>query len=495
MKKIIEGFICVSLAAVLAWIVWQKLPVIYSNAGYARYREGDFIAAAGHFEKALALAPADLKSRSWLAASYEKLGRPRDAEAQYREAVARDRHSAEDHRALVRMLLERKAFEEALTAAEGAAGANPSAPWAGELRSYAAGQYAAFLVNASFEAFAAGERPEAYRRARALLALDPGHTGHYILATFYVKDGKYTEACRELEEVARRAPDFAPALKLLGSLYFDQGLFDDAERAYRQALKTDQGDAVVYNDLGIICMNRERYEDALLLLRKAVALKPENANMRYNLASVYRDNGNGSEAEAEYERVIELVPAYRNVHNELGALYEKRGRVEDAAREYGLEEANSRSRLADDPDDPVALNDLAQALAGSGKLDEARASVQRAIALVPAYRQAYLNLAAIEEKAGQLEEAGRALKTAQSLRKAEFIDKAQRRIERIRQAEEQQSRMKSNAGSVRVVLKNGRFLEGRLKAQDAEGVEIEPAITGQGAVRISRESIERIDGL
>ena len=48
-----------------------------------------------------------------------------------------------------------------------------------------------------------------------------------------------------------------------------------------------------------------------------------------------------------------------------------------------------------EPDNPVAWNNLGVALAGSGRLEEARQAYERAIALRGEYPKAYENLSAV----------------------------------------------------------------------------------------------------
>ena len=74
-------------------------------------------------------------------------------------------------------------------------------------------------------------------------------------------------------------------------------------------------------------------------------------------------------------------------------------------RDYAASEQSNRRALARDPDRAFAWNGLALALARQGRLDEARAAVERAIALAPRWFEPYHDFAVVLAEAGRKDEA------------------------------------------------------------------------------------------
>ena len=74
-------------------------------------------------------------------------------------------------------------------------------------------------------------------------------------------------------------------------------------------------------------------------------------------------------------------------------------------RDYEAAEGYNRRALAQKPDHAFAHNGLGLSLARQGKLDEGRAAIERAIALLPGWFEPYHDLAVILAEAGQREEA------------------------------------------------------------------------------------------
>ncbi|MGE5308584.1 MAG: tetratricopeptide repeat protein, partial [Deltaproteobacteria bacterium] len=317
MKETIERIFCLVLIIVLGFLAWKKLPIFFSNKGYESYQKAQYKQAADLFERALKLDPGDLKSMSWLGSTYEKMGRADKAEEQYVKVLSIDRRRPEEHLSYIRLLLERKAYDQAIAAADAAVSANPGDQNLSDARREAASQYNAVLINRAVDTFSLGRHEEAYRLLRRSQELEENYPMRdYVLGVFYMKDSRYQDACASLEKVLAKVPSFAPASKLLGSLYMDRGMFREAEEAYKKALDSDASDPLVYNDLGILYMKQERYAEALPMVQKAVELMPGDTDTLYNLASVCRDNRAFDKAEAEYRRLLTLDPGYPNVHND-----------------------------------------------------------------------------------------------------------------------------------------------------------------------------------
>jgi tetratricopeptide (TPR) repeat protein len=102
---------------------------------------------------------------------------------------------------------------------------------------------------------------------------------------------------------------------------------------------------------------------------------PLDAAEHNDLGVAYETKGELDHAASEYHAALRLDPHYSRARVNLGNVEAARGRWKQAERCY-------RAALAETPDDPDALNNLAEALLHQRKqLDEARAHAERAVAI------------------------------------------------------------------------------------------------------------------
>ena len=99
------------------------------------------------------------------------------------------------------------------------------------------------------------------------------------------KEGKMEEATRAFEQAARRgAPD---SHLLLGIVYKENGNYDAAEREYRAAEKENGSNGQVMLELGKLSLTRGQFEEARARLAKAVTLLPDFSSAHYQLGLAY----------------------------------------------------------------------------------------------------------------------------------------------------------------------------------------------------------------
>ena len=144
--------------------------------------------------------------------------------------------------------------------------------------------------------------------------------------------------------------------------------------------------------------------------RQAIAADPGYAAAHYNLSLVLRSSGRIEEADASFWRAVELGVRERELAVVRLALdYQQRGEGAKARAVF----AEGRRRFPDSA--PIWLNSGVY-LGEQGDLAEARACLERAVALAPANPAAHTNLAAACLALGDREGARRALAEAVRLR-------------------------------------------------------------------------------
>lgn len=208
--------------------------------------------------------------------------------------------------------------------------------------------------------------------ARALLArLPAGWEWQLEAAEVELETGAPADARRRAEAVLARAPNQAAALLLLGRALRAQGDSEGAEAALRRAKDSDSTGAAL-NELGSLLAEAGRRDEAASRFRDAIGRAPQAAEPRRNLALLVGD----PEAERLLREALALRPAYPEARIDLAKLLARSGRSVEAAEQV-------RRALAQKPDDPEALFVSARVWELLGRPAEARAAYRRFLERAP----------------------------------------------------------------------------------------------------------------
>jgi tetratricopeptide (TPR) repeat protein len=216
----------------------------------------------------------------------------------------------------------------------------------------------------------------------------------------------------ELAEVLKVYPENKDAKYLLAMLDFSEKRFKEAEEGFRALWEANPPDQRGLFGLVEVQMAQSRPADARQILDKALASKPSNAAaIRMAIANVGVRSRQYDEAIGIYKDLVKEMPKSQEMWHRLGETYRRAGRFEEAyqAFETGknidpqkvrmwldlaivLENMNKKDQLRPiyeqilklEPDNPVALNNLAYMLADSGiELNQALSYAQRAKQKMP----------------------------------------------------------------------------------------------------------------
>ncbi len=118
---------------------------------------------------------------------------------------------------------------------------------------------------------------EEYQAARLsfseALSLRPKPQTYFGLANACAHLGLIEEQQQALEEVVRRQPSFAPALRNLGVLYAQQGAYEKAEQTLLRAQRAEPDAAITYRHLGALYQRLGQADRAREALQQAQALQ------------------------------------------------------------------------------------------------------------------------------------------------------------------------------------------------------------------------------
>ncbi len=140
------------------------------------------------------------------------------------------------------------------------------------------------------------------------------------------------------------------------------------------------------------------WHDTVTLMEKTVQQSPESPYVVGTLGYIYFQQGRLEEALSYDLRAVKLEPR-------LAALWVNLGAVYNAMRQWGKAIEACRHGLALEPDNHVALNQIALALWQDGQLDQALDAWRRAVQLDPTDLTARINFATSLYQLGQFDAA------------------------------------------------------------------------------------------
>jgi tetratricopeptide (TPR) repeat protein len=146
---------------------------------------------------------------------------------------------------------------------------------------------------------------------------------------------QWSEAENALVLAMSLSPLMPYASSLLGSLYFDQGRIEEAVVCFQKSLEIERR-APTLTELGVAQLELGLTMNARASFNEALAIDPNYEEAHYNLGLTYR-NVEPSKALEFFQKAIEIDPDYAIAHRELGWTFRRLDKDVDA--EYHLRRA------------------------------------------------------------------------------------------------------------------------------------------------------------
>jgi Flp pilus assembly protein TadD len=250
-----------------------------------------------------------------------------------------------------------------------------------------------------------GDAAEAERLIRESLALAPTRPDFYAnYGNLLGATGRVAEAERSYRYALQLDPRFRPARLALARLLTGAGHAGPAEAELRTLLAADATDAEAWAALGAALAAQDRLADAEAAYRRSVDITPGLTLARHNLGALLSRMGRAAEALAELDRAAAAGLRGRELHfNRARALIEL-ARFDEAEREVA-------AALGFAPADQETLALLAKIRFMRADPDFAH-GLREAIALHPGHVGLRLTHATMLREAGRLEEAAAAFEAA-----------------------------------------------------------------------------------
>ncbi len=326
----------------------------------------------------------------------------------------------------------------------------------------------------------------------------------YNDAVHSYNQGQFSRALRAFTRITRSDPSFAQAYLGIANVYFYENNLQQAYHYYREALNRGLDDAWIYNNIGLIDMRRGRYASAAAYLKKAYTRSGDNPQILYSLASTLRDNDQPQEALYYYRKLGRIMPDYPNLHNDLAGIYLQLRDPDKAKQEYGREISRISGLTEEQAATDAEQAALAEAEEGLGRHEQAKQIIDALIAKNPGNRRAYYLRARIDRSLGE----GTAFREDQA--KAEslpspspvFIPHAdtlepggeKEKIPEQSTAARVAAAVLDFKPDVRVFMKNGQIVDGRLKQKDEQTLTLEILMGNTvGTVKFGRDKVQKME--
>jgi Flp pilus assembly protein TadD len=229
----------------------------------------------------------------------------------------------------------------------------------------------------------------------------------------------YSQATRVAKAVQQKRPEQDVGYLLLGGVEAAQKRWGEAAAHYRQGLKVAPDSSQMATRLHVALMSSGQTAAADKLATEWVRTYPRDAQFQFYLGDYALASRQFGQAESRYRDVLKLQPNNALALNNVAwlmATAKKSGAVDMARKAVVLL-----------PDRPVVMDTLALALASEGQMPEALEVMRKAVTLQDGNPQLRFNLAKLLVQAGDKAAAKTELDTLAALgdkfpRQAEVAD-------------------------------------------------------------------------
>ena len=246
---------------------------------------------------------------------------------------------------------------------------------------------------------------------RAVELASKSDEGYRRMGQVYTVIGRKPEAIEAYKKAIELNPYYWENYDALGGAYYSFGENEEAVAAFKKVIELEPDNAAGYDNLGVVLMRMERWKDCIPNFQKALQLQPYYATYS-NLGTAYFFLKRYDEAVQMFEKAVAMNP---NEHMAMGNLadgYRWAGRRQQALATYDKAIALAYKQLAINPRDADAMGYLGQYLAKKGDPQRGLQLVRRARAMDSSDVSLVYFQAVVECIAGQQSEALKDLQQA-----------------------------------------------------------------------------------
>jgi tetratricopeptide (TPR) repeat protein len=345
--------------------------------GVLMFQEGRTAEAAALFERGVAVKPGSARMHANLAEAQRVLGRSENALEHLRKAEEIDPAFAQVWNTRGLIAYDAGRYTEAEAAYREAIAREP--------------RLSAAHINRANALQALHRSSEAITALRQALVIEPDNPTALANLGQLLCDLSDPDVLEEAEGLCRRAAAVAPGLaqahEYLGNILRALGRMEESLKAYQQSLRVDPSRSAPLLSIGELLQQAGRFDEASALYERARGVDPDDPRLYISLGSLALARDQHDRAIGFYERAAELDPGSADAQHGLGMAFLEQGRLDPA-------EAAFREALRLKPTYAMSLSALARIQAERGDLEESCDSARRALAIRPNLAEAYHRLAA-----------------------------------------------------------------------------------------------------
>jgi tetratricopeptide (TPR) repeat protein len=275
-----------------------------------------------------------------------------------------------------------------------------------------------------------GQAEKAMKSFRKSLELNPMQSEALgLIVNSYIRDKKPDEALKVCEEHRKKigeSPANTALIEFLeGSVYVAKKDFKSAQERFEKAIEAEPNLLSAYAALAGIYVSQNRLDDAIKQYEAVIQKNPKFVAGYMTLGVIYEQKGNGDKAETYYRKVLELNKDFAPAANNLAWNLAERGKNIDEALgfaqvakekmpksaavmdtlgwlyylkgSYLNAVAELQESVALEPDNPVITYHLGMAYFKNAQMNEAKASLEKALKIHEKFKGADEARKALEE--------------------------------------------------------------------------------------------------
>jgi tetratricopeptide (TPR) repeat protein len=210
-----------------------------------------------------------------------------------------------------------------------------------------------------------------------------GLPAHYLLATALHQQKKYPEAIETYQKLISLNPGLFSPYRYMANAYFAMGKVDEAIASLQKALSVKPGDMETRLALGLACVESGHLDEGTAALEEVLRMQPHNAIAAYQVGMVRQSRKDYAAAVTFFRKALAEQPEWPEALNNLAWLLAAcpRSEVRDGSQAVTLAE---RAVKLTSGKEPMFLGTLAASFAEAGRYAEAVDAAGKARALAEA---------------------------------------------------------------------------------------------------------------
>ena len=245
-----------------------------------------------------------------------------------------------------------------------------------------------------------GDLEGAERESRKAIELGDRVIGpHFDLAHTLLMLGRHEEALASCRRGLALEPSRVLGHQLIGRTLRDQGDLAGGIEAYRKAYQLAPATYSVSRELADALERADRREEALSVLRESRAIRPRDVGLWSDYVYM-QQRGGGDAWRAEVRKTRKDVEAALETHARSAQLHFLRAMSYYLEDEYEVALSAFDAVLTLDPDNALCWHERSVCLESLGRLPDALASIEKAVALDPLDDGALAQLAHLQIETG-----------------------------------------------------------------------------------------------